>query len=265
LGATVRFFQGDGMPTLTQALVDGPSALARLRLPDPERDGRLPLVLEAGARLRARLGASVPITATVVGPLTLAANLRGFEDLVLDWYDRPGFVRELVAFAAAVGRRWGEAILGAGLGVAVSESWIAPPLLSPALYRELALPAERALIAHLAARGQHHTALISGGDTLPILGGLLESGASLLVADYTCDLAAFKSKAAAAGVATRGNLDPKLLQAGPPRAIREAAERLLAIGMPGGRFVVGAGVVPYGTPPEHLLALRDAVEQAGRY
>jgi uroporphyrinogen decarboxylase len=265
MGARVTFFDGGGTPVLAGALLADPSTLRALRVPDPSRDGRLPLVLEAGARLKARLPDGVPLSATVVGPFTLAANLRGFEDLVMDWYDQPAFVRDLLAFATAVGRRWGEAIIRAGLSASISESWVSPPLLSPAMYREWALPAERELIAHFAACGQRHTALVCGGDTMPILNGLLETGAASLVADFTCDLATFKARAAAAGVATRGNLDPKLLQAGPPEAIQTAACRILAKGKPGGRFMLGAGVVPFATPPEHVLALKKAVESDGRY
>jgi len=265
MGARVIFSDGAGTPVLERPLLEESSALKGLRIPDPSTDGRLPVILEAGARLRERLGDRVPINATVVGPFTLAATLRGFESLIMDWYDDPRFVRDLVAFAAAVGKRWGEALIGAGISASISESWIAPPLLSPAMFRELAMPAERELIAHFAACGQPHTALVCGGDTLPILAGLLRTGAGLLVADAPCDLAAFKAAASAAGVATRGNVDPKLLLTGAARRIREAVQRVLAIGKPGGRFVLGAGVVPYATSPEHVLALREAIEAEGKY
>ena len=265
LGARVIFSEGTGTPVLERPLLGEPSGLGRLRVPNPAADGRLPIVLDAGVRLQGRLGDQVPINATVVGPFTLAANLRGFESLVMDWYDDPTFVRDLVTFAVAVGKRWGEAIIGAGLSASISESWIAPPLLSPAMYRELAMPAERELIAHFAACGQPHTALVCGGDTLPILDGLLRTGAALLVADAPCDLATFKARTSSAGVATRGNVDPNLLLNGDAAQIREAARRVLAIGKPGGRFALGAGVVSYATPAEHVLALREAIEADGRY
>jgi uroporphyrinogen decarboxylase len=265
LGATVVFPDGPASPALQGPLLADKGLLSRLAPPDPVRDGRLPLILAAGTRLRQAVGDAVPVNGTVVGPFTLAAQLRGFEALILDIHDDPGFVRELLRLATTVGKRYGETLLACGLSVSVSESWIAPPLLSPALYRSWALPSERELLAHLRRCGQAHTALISGGDTVPILEDLLGSGVSLLVADFAADLARFKPRAAASGVVTRGNVDPKLLESGPVAALREAAARVLEVGKAGGYFVFGTGIVPYGTPPAHLDAVRAIVEEIGRY
>jgi len=265
LGASVLFPDGPGTPVLQGPLLAEKAQLRRLSPPDPARDGRLPLILSAGLRLRAVVHDEVPVNATVVGPFTLAAQLRGFEALILDAYDDPEFVRDLLVLTTAVGRRYGEALIAHGLSVSISESWIAPPLLSPALYRTLALPPEGELIAHFRRCGQPHTPLISGGDTLPILGDLLTSGASLLVADFAADLARFKERAAASGVVTRGNVDPKLLESGPVESLCEAAVRIVRAGKPGGRFVFGTGVVPHRTPPSHLAAVRVTLEDAGRY
>jgi uroporphyrinogen decarboxylase len=265
LGATVVFPDGPGTPGLLGPVLTDKARLRALSPPDPARDGRLPLILSAGRRLRATVRDEVPVNATVVGPFTLAAQLRGFEALILDVYDDPVFVRDLLRLTTAVGQRYGEGLVAHGLSVSIGESWIAPPLLSPALYRAWALPPERELIAYLCRCGQAHTALISGGDTSPILADLLASGASLLVADFAADLARFKPRAAAAGVVTRGNVDPKLLEAGPIAPLHEASTRLLGTGKAGGYFAFGTGIVPYGTPSTHLDAVQAIVEEFGGY
>jgi uroporphyrinogen decarboxylase len=265
LGAAVAFPDDAGTPVLRGPLLADKARLSRLAPPDPARDGRLPLILAAGTRLRQAVGDTVSVNATVAGPFTLAAQLRGFEALILDVHDDPEFVRELLRLTTAVGQRYGEALIAQALSVSISESWIAPPLLSPALYRTWALPPERELIAHLRRCGQAHTALISGGDTIPILEDLLTAGASLLVADFAADLARFKPRAAAVRVVTRGNVDPKLLESGPVAALREATARVLEVGKAGGYFVFGTGIVPFGTPPAHLVAVRTIVEELGGY
>lgn len=43
----------------------------------------------------------------------------------------------------------------------------------------------------------------------------------------------------------------------PFKAIREEGERIIKIGAPGGRFLLGMGVVPYDTPSQNVLALKD--------
>ncbi len=265
LGARVVYFDGPEVPGLADPLLEEKAALEGLHLPDPKRDGRMPLLLEAAIRVKEALGSEVLVSGTVVGPFTLAANLRGFERLVMDAYDDPEYAHRLMAFTTEVGKRFAEAFVGHGLGVAINESWIAPPMVSPALYRELVVGYERELVSHIKGRGQRNVGLISGGDTTPLLESLITTGTSLLIADYNCDFHYFKARTRALGVVLRGNVDPKLVESGPLDRLLEAGRRVIDICAPGGGFVLGTGVIPYATPSEHLLALRGLTEKRGAY
>lgn len=265
LGSQVVYFEGQETPGLRAPLLKNRADLQDLHLPDPRRDGRMPLLLEAGMRLRERLGDEVLVNCTVVGPFTLAANLRGFEQLVMDIYEAPDFVHRLLAFTTRVGQVYADSCVSRGLSVSLSESWIAPPLISPRLSRDLVVGYERELISHIQASGQPYVALISGGDTTPLLEDLIATGASLLLADHRSDLHQFKVRTMGMGLALRGNVDPRLVESGPIPPLVEATLRVLKVGKPGGRFILGTGVVPYATPPEHLLAMRQLVESHGAY
>src|SRR5882762_7244302 len=85
-------------------LQDDKGRLARLEIPDPRKDGRLPAFLEqcealSSAKLPSRLGA------VLVGPWTIAMLLRNPELMCLDTIDDPEFVHELKRLAYSVEKR----------------------------------------------------------------------------------------------------------------------------------------------------------------
>jgi uroporphyrinogen decarboxylase len=49
-----------------------------------------------------------------------------------------------------------------------------------------------------------------------------------------------------------------------PDEIRREVKRLLAAGMPGGRFLFGTGVMPYGIPEQNIRIMLDAAYEYGR-
>ena len=262
LGCSVQYFDNNSIPAVCEhILAKDKEGFDRLQVPNPEKDGRMPLLLEAATEIKAAIGDEVPVSAAVNGPFTLAALLRGFEPFIMDLLRDPDYAGKLLTFAAEVSAVFGEAMARRGLGVAINDSWIAPPLLSPKLYQKFVLQHHQQLIQRLKNAGVPSVGLISGGNTLPIADYLVQTGSSLIMADYGTDLAAFKAKASAAGIILRGNVKASSMETGTDAEIEVQAREVLAIGAPGGRFVMGCGVVPYGTDPERLLLLKRITEE----
>ena len=69
-------------------------SLAKLRVPDPRRDGRIPDFLEVCERVSTQVKATASMGLGHSGPWNIAMHLRGAEDLLLDTVDDPGFVHE---------------------------------------------------------------------------------------------------------------------------------------------------------------------------
>lgn len=258
LGCKVRYFEDASIPAIAGPIVQDGPALARLRLPDPGSSGRMPLLLEAAGRVKGALGREVPVGVAMVGPFTLAALLRGFEELVLEMVTESPFVEDLLAFTTETCLIFGRAAIARGLGISVNESWIAPPLLSPQLYSRYVFPRHRELVAGLRAAGAGSVGLISGGNTTPIVDWLVRTGSSLLMADYGTDLASYRDRARAAGIILRGSIQARLMEDGRREEIRDQAREVLTIGaVPGSRFILGCGVLPYGADPERVLYLKE--------
>src|SRR3990167_1517036 len=109
------------VPSIDRHVLEGDKGkLARLEVPDPRRDGRLPAFLEqcealAAARLPSALGA------VNVGPWTIAMLMRNPELMCLDTLEDPAFVHDLMRFATEYAKRVGDAVLETKIGLSYSD------------------------------------------------------------------------------------------------------------------------------------------------
>lgn len=261
-GCPVAYFEDrNDVPAVITPICRHRADLPRLRRPDPERDGRMPLLLKTAAALAARYGRERVIRGAVSGPFSIAAALVGPEHFLMALLDSPAFARATLAFAAEVSCAFGLAFLRRGVEPIVFDSRAAPPLLSPRLFREFVLPLYRdRIFPAWKAAGGRLLPLIIGGNTTPILDALLASGATQLLCDAGADLEAFLDGCGRARLAFRASVDARLVHRGPPSAIRAAAEQILARAGHYPGLLLGCGVVAYDTPPAHVLAIREALE-----
>src|SRR5256886_1120719 len=136
-------------------------ALARLEIPDPKRDGRLPAFLEQCAALTsARLPSA--LGAVLVGPWTIAMLMRNPELMCLDTIDDPRFVHELMRFTTEYAKRVGDAVLETRIGLSYSDPTASCSLVGPDTYREFIKPYHKDLVDHFRAKKVGTTVHICG-------------------------------------------------------------------------------------------------------
>ncbi len=94
-GARIRFPETRGEdPSVSGPLLESPAAIARLRHPDPEKDGLMPRVLET-MRLAQATG-ELPVGLTDMNsPLSTVVQLCGYEKLFYWMHDEPQAVHDL--------------------------------------------------------------------------------------------------------------------------------------------------------------------------
>jgi uroporphyrinogen-III decarboxylase len=161
-------------------------------------------------------------------------------------------VRGQIAFA--------EEIQSQGIDVAFFESAACPPLLSPASFRRLELPALAAILRGMAEVLGHPVPCIIGGDTAPILEAMLETGTGYVVAPYETNQEAFLRKIwDRTDIRVRVNTGAEIISRGPWEAIRADADRILRLVAGRPNVCLGTGAVPYETPPENVLRLMEYV------
>jgi len=264
LGTPVNYYGDSRLPSLAGPLLPELQDLDRLRVPNPETAGRMPLYLRAAERVKRSIGGEVLVNGTVVGPFTLAALLRGFEKFILDILNDGAYAGALLDFCRRTALRYARSFLRRGVGVSINESWIAPPLLSPALYEEKVQPVHQCLVAGLKDAGQEHTALICGGNTTAIAEPMLRTGTALLMADSTVDHSYFCRLCAEYDVMLRASIDSGLLCRGNYAQLCGAAQGIIQACGHYPKFIFGCGIVPFEAPPERVLALKEFVRNAKR-
>jgi len=257
-GCKVTYHEGPSIPALTP----GMEALVQdnFRMPDPLKDGRMPVMLRATARVREEIGGEVPVFGSLCGPFSLAAALMGPADLLMAMASPEDAAREVIEKAVVIIMRYGRAYAAQGLGVAMFDSTATPDLISPRRYREFVLDPTRRVIAELIRSGMNEVPLIIGGNTDPILDDYIATGGNFLLCDGPASTQKFLAACMPARRAFRRNIPSDFLATASPEEIRRRtqAEVAEAQGYPG--FIMGTGVIPYGTASEKILAVREALE-----
>src|SRR5574341_1412130 len=142
-------------------LQDDKGALARLEVPDPKKDGRLPAFLEQCEALSAAKIPS-PLGSVNVGPWTIAMLMRNPELLCLDTIDDPAFVHDLMRFTTEYAKRFGDAVLERKIGLSYSDPTASCSLVGPDTYREFIKPYHRELVDYFKAKKVGTTIHICG-------------------------------------------------------------------------------------------------------
>jgi MtaA/CmuA family methyltransferase len=212
--------------------------------------------LKAIRRFRDLVGGEVPIMGWVEGALAEANVLRGDTTLMMDLYDRPEWVQELLEVCVEVEIAFARAQVQAGADIIGLGDAIASQI-APQMYVEFALPYEQRIFDAV-HKMDAATRLHICGDITRILPHIPGSGADIVDVDWMVDLA---SAAETFGhhPLTCGNFDPvAVLLDGTPQQVREATLECLRLGGP--RNISGAGCeVPDGTPHPNLLAQAQAL------
>ena len=92
-----------------QARLADKSALAQLKAPDPLGGGRMTDRVQGVALFKEKVRGEKMIEGWIEGPVAEAADLRGINTLMLDFFDDPTFVRDLFEFIVGMELRFARA------------------------------------------------------------------------------------------------------------------------------------------------------------
>jgi uroporphyrinogen decarboxylase len=256
LGLEVSF-PDDALPLSQKPLIENPTDLAKLKLIEPAHGKRMNDRLEAIRLFREQVGGEAPIMGWVEGALAEAADLRGVSTLMMDMFERPDWVVELLEFCGEQAVLFARAQVEAGADIIGLGDAVASQI-SPDWYRQYALPYEQRIFKATKDAGGIARLHICGDTTL-IVKDMADSGADIVDLDWMVDYGGAAQTYGATGPAVCGNFDPvKIMLQGRPEQVYDAVVNCLRIG--GERNFSCAGCeIPDGTPIENLQAQSRAL------
>lgn len=240
----------------------------RLKVPDPERDGRMPIVLDHYRWLAEKLPEhGYEITAGFLhAPFDVALLVRGATDLLMELILDPEGVHALMEVITETCIMWANAQYEASGGTMRHAMFSddAGGQLSPEHWREFSgryikrlverMPAGVIKIAHNCHQVRHILDLYpdTGIDALQLAPGIDIGEAKRRIGDRVCLV---------------GNLDQlgTLLSGTPAEVERECREMIAKAGPGGGYILSASGCLNEDTPLENIEAMAQAAEKYGRY
>ena len=260
LGAVIEWFE-DQPPAIVEssALLTDKATLARLKPPDPSGGARMHDRVLGVAELRRRVGRDKLVEGWVEGPCAEAADLRGINTLMMDFFDDPGFVRDLFEFSVDMELRFARAQVDAGADI-IGVGDAAASLVGPALYEEFVWPYEQKLVQGLHAMGTRVRLHICG-KTRRLFSGMGRLGAEIVDLDYFAPIDEAR-RIMGPGQVLLGNINPVgVLQDADRDTVAAAIAECHR--QAGRNYIAGAGCeVARGTPVENLRALTEYARAA---
>lgn len=253
-------FPDDSLPLSHQPLLLDPSDLKKLTPPEPSQGPRMSDRLQAITMFQEQVGGEVPIMGWVEGALAEAADLRGVSILLMDLILRPEWVMDLLEVCVEVAISFARAQVEAGANLIGLGDAIASQI-SPAMYRQFALPFEKRIFAAVHDMGALARLHICGNSG-PIVRDMFESGADIIDLDWMVDMG--RAVADYGGqVSFCGNFDPvAIMLQGTQDQVYKATTDCMQVG--GSRAFSGAGCeIPDSTPHGNLQAQNSALRDFG--
>ena len=264
MGAKVAF-PGDNQPMggTGEPLIQSAADIARIPPPDPTKQGRWPLMLDALRRIRRAVGPDVFVVACFDQyPFSLACAVLGIERAMMAAMEDRPLLEQLLERCADYSVAYAGALAEAGADM-LSGGDSPAALLGPELHREIAFRFEQQVIARLKATTSLPVSLHVCGNAAPLLPALAQSGADVLELDQRTDMRE-ACRVIPRNVAIWGNLDPvAVLAQGTPAGVTSAAQNFLQTMSEAEhrRFVLSSGcTLAMETPPANLHALIHAAK-----
>lgn len=252
----------DAYPQIEKPRLEDARDWRDLALPDPEKNGRMPLALKACRIIKEAVGDEAVVVGTVQGPMTLAGQLVGIEKLIYFIVDQPVEFCKLLDFTTRVMLAFGKALIEAGAHVIhIFDPSASCSVINRAVFGEYLLPQLAHSFKEFKDGADPICWLNITGQTEPILDLYPATGADLFNIDYLVPISSAMEKLPHHCI--NGNIKPFSFVSGEAQAIRQEAGELLKETRARGGFVLSPGCeIPLEAKVGNIEAMMEAVRDA---
>lgn len=268
LGVKTQLFS-DQLPAVLDVPIKDLRDVAKLKVPDPYRDGRMYVYIEAVGLLKEHYQKEVTVRAAGTGPFALAGHLMGVENFIMaialaeaeEDVASQALLLEMVGVCTDTLIRYTQACVEAGADIVqCGDSLASLNMISPSIYKKYAFPFEKRFFESVNTLKKDHdivSLLHICGNNSRIAELLADTGCDILEVDTAIDLSDYRSRLGQK-VCLMGNLNPAgaLFRGTPEQVAEEARIAMDKAFVPGGRFCLGSGCeVAVEAPLENVKAM----------
>lgn len=265
-GANVIYREGDvAVVKESDPAVKDLREIPELKIPDPEKDGRLSEWMETTSRIAEKIGKeAVVIGRADQGPFNLVCLLRGTQEFMLDLLDEDEeVIRRALEWATEVHIAFAKAQLKAGATVtSMGDAYASPNLVSPSVYEKYAFPYEQKVVEAVQTPDKAYSIHICG-NTNKIIEKMGETGAKILEIDWKLDMGRARELLPESTL-MMGNVNPSdPLYLGKPADVEAAVKNVVDSTRGRGLIISSGCAIGANTPPENMKALVAAARTYG--
>lgn len=237
----------------------------KLKKPNPKTDGRMPLMLKTTQLVRKEVKDEVYISSSVMGPLNIASQLLGVQNLMMTIIEDPAYLEQLLDFTSEITVEYGKAMAQAGANtITMGEAMCSVSMIGPHHYKNFVQSRHKRIIDEFNRAGIKYQTYHICGQLDPILEAVSDTGVASIDVDSPVDMKASRERLGSKTTFI-GNISPAELVFSSPERITELCASVLS-GKDGLGLILGAGCnMSPATPKENIMAMVQAAKTYGAY
>jgi len=256
-------FPEDRISHPKRTILDDKTQVARLKVPDPQKDGRIPYFIEVCQRVSDQVRETTAVGLGHSGPWNIAMHLRGAEALLMDTIEDPAFVHELMKFAAEVVRVMGDALIEAGFSPSLGEAGASCSLISPYIYQEFIKPYHKELCSYFRSKKRFMSLHICG-KVDPIMEDIIETGIYLFSLDAGSSLQKL-TQTAKNNIVIMGNVPTTHFSSGSREEMEASIRHCIDTAAAASGYILASGCeIPFDSTEDRIDHFFEYSRQYGR-
>jgi uroporphyrinogen decarboxylase len=262
-GGESIFFE-DGPPNAGAPIINKPTDIKHLEVPDISQSPALQTVLETQRQLKAIAKEDIPIIGVAMSPFSLPVMQMGFEaylDLLLF---QPELFTRLMKINEAFCVEWSNAQLAAGAtAICFFDPVSSNSIITPEQYAQISQPIAKRTLSQINGPTATHFA---SGRCHKIISPVVDTGTAIIGVSTFEDLPSIK-KEISGRLTILGNLNGIEMRRWTAEEAELAVKTAISQAGPGGGFVLSDnhGEIPLQVPEDILLTISAAAKEWGRY
>lgn len=252
---------------LLEPAIKSRDQIQSLKVVDPLKDGKLPILIKALKLTRDALIKEVDVGAAMSGPFSVAASVVGTENLLKWMIKYPESIHALMEVVTESNNRYIEEVAKLGLSIGFADPVSSNSLISPKQFRQFSLPYLENNIKKIIEKTGSAPAIHICGKSRDIWEDVVEAGISNFSIDNIEDLEEAKEIMGDRVVIT-GNVPPvEAVYNGTKEDIFKSVKECIRKGHDSKKgYILSTGCqIPMNTPIEKVEMFMEAGKKYGKY